>query len=65
MIQTAGSGVTHSEHNLDKKEPLRFIQMWINTRKRNLKPNYGSTSMNAAIDTTVTDGSCAARQNVW
>lgn len=60
--QTAGSGVTHSEHNLDKKHPLRFIQIWINPRKRGLKPNYGSTSMNAAAEA---DGSCASRQNAW
>jgi redox-sensitive bicupin YhaK (pirin superfamily) len=34
--------VQHSEHNLDRQNPLRFIQIWINTRQRGLKPNYGS-----------------------
>ena len=63
--QTAGSGVTHSEHNLDKTNPLRFIQIWINTRKRGLKPNYGS-SASAAEGTVHADAeTCAARQNVW
>lgn len=38
---TAGSGVTHSEHNLHD-EPLRFIQMWLTPNQRNLVPNYGS-----------------------
>jgi len=27
QFMTAGSGVTHSEHNLDKTNPLRFIQI--------------------------------------
>jgi redox-sensitive bicupin YhaK (pirin superfamily) len=43
QFMTAGSGVTHSEHNLDKDKPLRFIQIWISTRQRGLKPNYGSS----------------------
>jgi len=42
QFMTAGTGVTHSEHNLDPSNPLRFIQIWINTRTRGLKPNYGS-----------------------
>jgi len=42
QFMTAGSGVTHSEHNLAKDKPLRFIQIWISTRQRGLKPNYGS-----------------------
>jgi redox-sensitive bicupin YhaK (pirin superfamily) len=54
QFMTAGSGVTHSEHNLDKENPLRFIQIWINTRKRGLPPNYGSNAGNAD-----------ARRNNW
>jgi len=42
QFMTAGSGVRHSEHNLNEAEPLRFIQMWIVPRARGLKPNYGS-----------------------
>jgi len=41
QFMTAGSGVTHSEHNLHK-EPLRFIQMWFTPERSELKPNYGS-----------------------
>ena len=51
---TAGSGITHSEHNVDKDLPLRFIQIWITTRQKNLKPNYGSFL-----------GDIAARKNRW
>mmetsp|Transcript_2186 Transcript_2186/g.3439 ORF Transcript_2186/g.3439 Transcript_2186/m.3439 type:complete len:326 (+) Transcript_2186:63-1040(+) len=55
QFMTAGTGVTHSEHNLDKNDPLRFVQIWINTRTHGLKPNYGSME----------GGNCAARTNQW
>eukprot|EP00932_Pfiesteria_piscicida_P007985 SRR837773.18241.p1 GENE.SRR837773.18241~~SRR837773.18241.p1 ORF type:complete len:217 (-),score=59.62 SRR837773.18241:392-1021(-) len=42
QFMTAGSGIRHSEHNMDKSEPLRFIQTWILPRTRGLPPNYGS-----------------------
>ena len=42
QFMTAGTGVRHSEHNLDKTKPLRFIQMWLVPNRAGLKPNYGS-----------------------
>jgi len=54
QFMTAGTGVYHSEHNLSKTNPLRFIQIWISTRQRGLKPNYGSSS-----------GTCSDRLNKW
>jgi len=42
QFMTAGTGVRHSEFNLSKTNPLRFIQMWIEPRQRGLEPNYGS-----------------------
>jgi len=41
QFMTAGSGVSHSEHNLGDK-PLRFIQTWIKPSEYDLEPNYGS-----------------------
>mmetsp|Transcript_47367 Transcript_47367/g.87034 ORF Transcript_47367/g.87034 Transcript_47367/m.87034 type:complete len:322 (-) Transcript_47367:209-1174(-) len=43
QFMTAGTGVRHSEHNLQPKTPLRFIQSWVVPRQRGLKPNYGSS----------------------
>jgi redox-sensitive bicupin YhaK (pirin superfamily) len=54
QFMTAGTGVQHQEHNRSEKEPLRFIQMWITTRKRGLTPNYGSSC-----------GDEAGRRNQW
>lgn len=42
QFMTAGRGISHSEHNLHNKNPLRFIQMWIRPRQYSLTPNYGS-----------------------
>mmetsp|Transcript_8915 Transcript_8915/g.21151 ORF Transcript_8915/g.21151 Transcript_8915/m.21151 type:complete len:310 (+) Transcript_8915:27-956(+) len=41
QFMTAGTGVVHSEHNLDE-QPLRFIQCWILPRVRGAPPTYGS-----------------------
>jgi len=48
QFMTAGTGVRHSERNLDPERPLRFIQMWVEPRQRSLPPNYGSYSSELA-----------------
>jgi len=58
QFMTAGHGVRHSEHNLNKTAPLRFIQSWVVPRKRGLEPNYGSFS-------GATTAAIAARKNAW
>jgi len=57
QFMTAGTGVRHSEHNLDESQPLRFIQSWVVPRSRNLQPNYGSMVGDASAE--------AARKNQW
>merc|ERR1712224_1158096 len=49
QFMSAGTGIQHSEHNLGE-EPLRFVQVWIDPRKRGIAPKYGS--FNAQTDTS-------------
>ena len=37
---TAGTGITHSEFNASKEEPVHFLQIWIQPRQVGLVPSY-------------------------
>lgn len=42
----AGSGVTHSEFNHSKTDPVHLLQIWILPDQKNAKPHYGQQTLN-------------------
>jgi redox-sensitive bicupin YhaK (pirin superfamily) len=40
QVMSAGTGIVHSEYNKSKDSPVKFLQIWIFPRERNVEPRY-------------------------
>ena len=40
QVMTAGSGISHSEHNNLPNTPIELFQIWVFPKEKNLKPRY-------------------------
>jgi redox-sensitive bicupin YhaK (pirin superfamily) len=40
QVMSAGTGITHSEFNHSKDQPLKLFQIWVYPNKRNVEPRY-------------------------
>jgi len=69
---TAGTGVTHSEHNHSESEALHLLQIWILPERRGLTPGYEQKDFSDAAPNTLrliaardaADGSVTVHQDV-
>jgi redox-sensitive bicupin YhaK (pirin superfamily) len=49
---SAGSGVTHSEHNPSRDEPAHFYQVWVRPDARGHAPRYAELAAEAVAERT-------------
>lgn len=40
QIMSAGSGIQHSEFNASRTEPVKFLQIWLFPKKKDISPRY-------------------------
>ena len=45
QIMSAGTGISHSEYNKNKDKEVKFLQIWIFPKEKNLTPRYDQVSI--------------------
>jgi redox-sensitive bicupin YhaK (pirin superfamily) len=46
QIMSAGTGIQHSEKNHNAGEEVKFLQIWVIPKERNIKPRYDQKTFN-------------------
>lgn len=48
QVMSAGTGIYHSEYNKNPDRPVKFLQIWIIPKTKNVKPRYDQITLNMA-----------------
>jgi hypothetical protein len=74
QVMSAGSGITHSEYNKNKDKAVKFLQIWIFPKEKNVQPRYDQITLNAAdrqnklqqiLSPSPDDAGVWIHQNAW
>ncbi|MEM6641897.1 MAG: pirin family protein [Bacteroidota bacterium] len=49
QVMSAGTGVYHSEYNANADKEVKFLQIWIFPKARNVTPRYDQISINSLV----------------
>ncbi|MGI9526401.1 MAG: pirin family protein [Weeksellaceae bacterium] len=49
QVMSAGTGVTHSEYNASKENPVKFLQIWVIPNKENVQPRYDQVTLSDIV----------------
>jgi redox-sensitive bicupin YhaK (pirin superfamily) len=47
QVMSAGTGVSHSEYNKNKDQPLNLLQLWVLPNQQNVTPRYDQKNINS------------------
>lgn len=48
QVMSAGTGIYHSEYNKNTDKPVKFLQIWVIPKVKDVKPRYDQITLNAA-----------------
>jgi redox-sensitive bicupin YhaK (pirin superfamily) len=73
QVMSAGTGVQHSEQNASKEKPVKFLQIWVMPKERNVKPRYDQIALDMSKRNELTqilspspeDAGVWINQNAW
>ena len=46
QVLSAGTGIFHSEYNKNTDKPVKFLQIWLYPKTKNVKPRYDQLTLN-------------------
>lgn len=74
QIMSAGTGIRHSEYNQSKTEQVKFFQIWVMPKERNITPRYEQKKFDVAerlnkfqivVSPNTEDGGVWINQDAW